>query len=349
MGARIVERFQANQSDTIQELTTSETRADLLGVERRPVLIESLIPADSPRTHGIDQDHVDVLNELEVHLPPIVVHRPTWRVVDGMHRLDAARRRGDTTIDAYLVDVAEHEVFALSVRLNTAHGMPLSYSDRVAAAGRLLRENPEMSDRYVALTAGLSARTVARARRSTGADPHLNVRIGLDGKARPQGVAQGRERAGRLLTERPDASLREVARTAGISLGTAHDVKQRLQRGEDPVPNGSRSAAVAAAEQQPAGRSTRRTPETLPLPAAELLHRLRRDPALRSTESGRVMLRLLAMHDLDTSEWTSIVINLPTHCSDVVATLARQCALRWTALAHQVEQEAVSGLPPTSN
>ncbi|MEW9520534.1 ParB N-terminal domain-containing protein [Streptomyces tubercidicus] len=346
MGTRIVERFQANQSDIIQELTTDETPADLLAMEHRPVLIESLIPADSPRTDGIDRDHVDVLNELEVHLPPIVVHRPTWRVVDGMHRLDAARRRGDTTIDAYLLDVAEHEVFALSVRLNTAHGMPLSYSDRVAAAGRLLRENPEMSDRYVASTAGLSARTVARVRRSTGADPHLNVRIGMDGKARPRGVAQGRELAGRLLTERPDASLREVARAAGISLGTAHDVKTRLQRGEDPVPSGSRSPA---AEQQPARRSSRRAPETLPLPTAELLNRLRRDPALRSTESGRVMLRLLAMHDLDTSEWTSIVINLPTHCSDVVATLARQCAVRWTELAHQVEREAVAGPPPTRN
>jgi ParB-like chromosome segregation protein Spo0J len=343
MGTRIVERLQSNQSAIFHKLTTDETRPDFLAVERRPVLIESLIPADSPRTEGIDQNHVDVLNELEVHLPPIVVHRPTWRVVDGMHRLDAARRRGETTIDACVLDLAEHEVFALSVRLNTVHGMPLSYSDRVAAAGRLLRENPEMSDRYVASIASLSARTVARVRRSTGEDPRLNVRIGRDGKARPKGVAQGREHAGRLLTERPDANLREVARAAGISLGTAHDVKTRLQRGQDPVPSGSRSVA---AEQQPARRASRSAPEMLPLPPAELLNRLRRDPALRSTEPGRLMLRLLAMHDLTTTEWTSMVINLPTHCSDAVATLARQCALKWTEFADQMEQGAMAGLPP---
>ncbi|MFD7405025.1 ParB/RepB/Spo0J family partition protein [Streptomyces sp. NPDC059866] len=288
---------------------------------------------------GIDQNHVDVLNEVEARLPPIVVHRPTWRVVDGMHRLDAARRRGDTTIDAYLLDVPERELFAISVRLNTAHGMPLSYAERVAAAGRLLRENPEMSDRYAALVAGLSARTVARIRRSTAEDPHLNARIGMDGKVRPRGVAQGREEAGRLLTERPDASLREVARAAGISLGTAHDVKMRLLRGEDPIPSGSRPVA---AEQRPRQNAPRVAREALPQPTAELLKRLRRDPALRSTDSGRVVLRLLAMHDLDTSAWTSIVMNLPTHCTDVVAMLARQSALKWTQFAEQLEQEAVS-------
>ncbi|KOV71436.1 hypothetical protein ADL00_07660 [Streptomyces sp. AS58] len=307
--------------------------------ERRAVPIDSLIPADSPRMKGIDQGHVDILNEVEARLPPIVVHRPTWRVVDGMHRLDAARRRGDTTIDAYLLDVPEHELFAISVRLNTAHGMPLSYAERVAAAGRLLRENPEMSDRYVAVVAGLSARTVARVRRSTGEDPHLNARIGMDGKVHPRGVAQGRERAGRMLTERPDASLREVARAAGISLGTAHDVKMRLLRGEDPMPNGGRSMAVEQQSRQNPARAPR---DALPLPTAELLKRLRRDPALRSTESGRVVLRLLAMHDLDTSAWTSIVMNLPTHCTDAVAMLARQSALRWTQFADQLEEEAVT-------
>ncbi|MFC9913933.1 ParB N-terminal domain-containing protein [Streptomyces sp. NPDC127197] len=288
---------------------------------------------------GIDQGHVDVLKEVEARLPPIVVHRSTWRVVDGMHRLDAARRRGDTTIDAYLLDVPERELFAISVRLNTAHGRPLSYAERVAAAGRLLRENPEMSDRHAALVAGLSARTVARIRRSTGDDPHLNTRIGMDGKVHPRGVAQGREEAGRLLTERPDASLREVARAAGISLGTAHDVKMRLLRGEGPVPSGSRSVAAEQQSKQSAPRASR---EASAQPTAELLKRLRRDPALRSTDSGRVVLRLLAMHDLDTSAWTSIVMNLPTHCTDAVAMLARQSALRWTQFAERLEQEAMA-------
>lgn len=340
METQTVKRFRPNLSEILPELMADGARLGLAASpERRSVPIDSLLPADSPRTKGIDQGHVEVLNEVESRLPPIVVHRSTWRVVDGMHRLDAALRRGDTTIDAYLLDVPERELFAIAVRLNAAHGMPLSYADRVAAAGRLLRENPEMSDRHVALVAGLSARTVARIRRSTGDDPHLNTRTGMDGKVHPRGVAQGRERAGQLLAERPDMSLREVARAAGISLGTAHDVKMRLLRGEDPMPSGSRSEAVEQQSRQHLPRAPR---DGLSLPTAELLKRLRRDPALRSTDSGRVVLRLLAMHELDTSAWTSIVMNLPTHCTDAVAMLARQSALRWTQFAEQLEQQAVS-------
>ncbi|MFE4373658.1 ParB N-terminal domain-containing protein [Streptomyces sp. NPDC056835] len=341
MGTHTVERSRKNLSEILPELTAADgTRWGVAAPERRSVPIDSLVPADSPRMKGIDESHVEALNEVETRLPPIVVHRPTWRVVDGMHRLDAARRRGDTAIDAYLLDVPERELFAISVRLNTAHGMPLSYAERVAAAGRLLRENAEMSDRYVASAAGLAARTVARIRRSTGDGPHLNARIGMDGKVHPRGVAQGRERAGRLLAERPGASLREVARAAGISLGTAHDVKMRLLRGEDPMPGGGRSGAV----EQPSGQHPPRAPrDTPPLSTAELLKRLRRDPALRSTDSGRVVLRLLALHDLDTPAWTSIVMNLPAHCTDVVAVLARQSALRWTQFADQLEEEAAGG------
>ncbi|MFJ2213349.1 ParB/RepB/Spo0J family partition protein [Streptomyces sp. NPDC101062] len=326
-----------NLSEVLPELTADGRPSRLGSFERRSVPLDTLNPADSPRMKTIDQNHVDVLTELNGQLPPIVVHRPTRRVVDGMHRVDAARRRGDTAIDAYLLDVPERDLFALSVRLNTAHGMPLSYAERVAAAGRLLGDSAGMSDRYVAVVAGLSARTVARIRRSTGHDPHLNARIGMDGKVHPKGVAQGREQAGRLLAERPEASLREVARAAGISLGTAHDVKKRLQRGEDPMPGGGRSVV---AEQRPKQKLARATCETPPLPTAELLKRLRRDPALRSTDSGRVVLRLLALHDLDTSDWTSIVMNLPTHCTDVVAALARQSALRWTQFADQLEKQA---------
>ncbi|MEV0372122.1 hypothetical protein AB0I10_20205 [Streptomyces sp. NPDC050636] len=59
------------------------------------VPIIALRPADSPRTAGESSDHVRKLAELTTPLPPIVVHRPTMRVVDGMHRVRAAVLRGE--------------------------------------------------------------------------------------------------------------------------------------------------------------------------------------------------------------------------------------------------------------
>jgi hypothetical protein len=52
--------------------------------------------------------------------------------------------------------------------------------------------------------------------------------------------AAGRRRATELLALRPDATLRQVAREAGISLSTARDVRQRLRRKENPIPSRQR-------------------------------------------------------------------------------------------------------------
>jgi hypothetical protein len=42
----------------------------------------------------------------------------------------------------------------------------------------------------------------------------------MDGKVRPLDPAEGRRRAEKLLTQQPEASLRDVARCAGISAAT---------------------------------------------------------------------------------------------------------------------------------
>jgi ParB-like chromosome segregation protein Spo0J len=58
------------------------------------VSIESLAESGSPRLAGQNEEHARLLAESGLELPPIVVHRPTRRVIDGMHRLAAARLRG---------------------------------------------------------------------------------------------------------------------------------------------------------------------------------------------------------------------------------------------------------------
>jgi hypothetical protein len=131
-------------------------------VTRLPVT--AVREADSPRSAGLDMAHARALAEVETELPPLVVHRATMRVIDGMHRLAAARLRGQTEVATRLFDGDDDEAFLLAVRLNVRHGMPLTIADRRAAAARIINTQPQLSNRYIAVTAGLSAKAVAALR-----------------------------------------------------------------------------------------------------------------------------------------------------------------------------------------
>ena len=131
------------------------------------VAIVELRDADSPRSDGLDSDHVRVLAESPARLPPILVHHPTMRVVDGMHRLAAARANGLAEIEARFVYGEEGSMFCLGVKANVTHGLPLSLADRRAAAARIIGLRPELSDRSIARMAGLTHTTVTTIREST--------------------------------------------------------------------------------------------------------------------------------------------------------------------------------------
>lgn len=207
------------------------------------VVIDSLLPAQSPRLAGEDEEHARRLAETEAALPPILVHRSTMRVIDGMHRLRAARYNGREKIDVRFFDGSEDEAFIQGVEENIAHGLPLSLADRKAAAERIMKLRPELSDRAIASRTGLAAKTVSTIRRRSSEHlPQSNVRVGADGRLRPLSGSEGRRRASEMIAARPDASLREIAKAAGVSVGTAHDVRGRMHRGEDPVPARSRNS-----------------------------------------------------------------------------------------------------------
>ncbi|MFE7189578.1 hypothetical protein [Kitasatospora sp. NPDC057541] len=237
------------------------------------VPVGALLPADSPRSAGEDPHHTQLLAQSGAVLPPITVHRGSMRVVDGMHRLRATVARGEDLIRVRFFEGTACEAFLLAVRENTAHGLPLSLSDRAAAASRIIRSHGTWADRAIAETTGLSARTVREIRRVTldEADQPA-VRLGRDGRTRPLNSARGRVLAGRLIAEMPTASLRQIAELAGISPGTVRDVRARIDRGEDPVPpsmtgstrrssGADSSSAPHAAERDahrgPAGRAER--------------------------------------------------------------------------------------------
>lgn len=303
------------------------------------VQIESLRPGDSPRLSGEDAEHTRVLREKLPDLPAILVNRRTMKVIDGMHRLAAARLEQAETIRAEFIDTDEQRAFLLAVKANTAHGLPLSVADREAAANRILSWYPYWSDRAIAAVAGLAATTVGAIReRSTVRSPQLNARIGRDGRLRPMSTQDGRRRASEIITARPEASLREVAREAGISLGTAHNVRERMRRGEDCVLDTQGGASRGPASHCDRGTNRRRRRCGEPLAWQAVRERVGKDPVLRYAPDGRVLLRWFDARAMVAGEWRDVVDAIPPHWVETMINVAYSCGNEWYELAAALEQ-----------
>ena len=83
-----------------------------------------------------------------------------------------------------VIDGSEADAFVRAVQANIKHGLPLSLRDRKAAAARIVYSHPWWSNRAIASVTGLSPKTVAGIRRSTGESAPGDVRVGRDGRAR---------------------------------------------------------------------------------------------------------------------------------------------------------------------
>jgi DNA-binding CsgD family transcriptional regulator len=278
------------------------------------------------------------------------------RVIDGMHRLHAASLRGQDVIEVEFFDGSEEDAFVAAVRANMAHGLPLTLADREAAAERIITSHPHLSDRSIAVTAGLSAQTVGVIRRRLGPCAQQGVRVGRDGRVRPLDSADARRLARDALAARPDASLREVAQLAGISPATVRDVRERMRRGDDPVPlrprdrpssgNGPSPHAVRA-ETAPTSRDTAaakdvRDGEPDQAGSAELkalLANLSKDPSLRYNERGRELLRVLFAQAGGLEACQYLVHDMPPHCRYLVVQIAQSCADEWLGFATHLQQQ----------
>lgn len=291
------------------------------------VPIGSLLPPSELLRSAESAEHIRVLAETEETLPPIVVHRDTLRVIDGMHRLWAARSRGDELIEVLFADCSPADAFVLAVELNRAHGLPLTIAERRSAAARIMDWHPHWSDRKIAQTTGLAASTIASLRSPSTAGT-VERRTGQDGRSRPNDGTSGRQRASDLLAQNPDASVREIAKAARISVGTASDVRARLRRGEPAVT----ARQQAALNPRPAA-ATQRTSAAY----GRVLQSLRKDPSLRFTDVGRRLLRLLDGGAPGSVEQIAQIANsVPEHCRTMVIDMARESAAAWQHLADQL-------------
>jgi ParB-like chromosome segregation protein Spo0J len=295
---------------------------DHIPVER--VAISSLVVEGSPRSCGMDAGHAAALAESEDRLPPILVHRSTMRVIDGVHRLRAAKLRGQDQIDARFVDGTEEACFILAVTANARHGLPLTPADKKAAAVRIIGLYPQWSDRAIAALTTLHHQTVAAIRkRSTGQIIQSNNRIGRDGRSRPNDIAQRRELASELIASNPGASLREIARKAEISPATVARVRAQLNGGGVAAPTspgaGPPVPRKAPQGHEPAGATTE-------LNQVTAWQALRGDPAVRSTQAGRALLQVLGASLAIRERGQEILETIPAYSLGNVAAVARQCA-----------------------
>src|SRR5262249_39514755 len=162
----------------------------------------------SIREAGVNQEHVHRLMRLGGRWPPILVHETTGVVIDGVHRVAAARMLGLLRIDATLFSGGPNAALIEFVRRNVQHGLPLTLRERKWAAGRVLAVHPDWSDRRIAGICALSPKTVGRLRVVSGAcdSDHVTsldvaVRVGRDNRLRPVDSGLARERVAEALKE----------------------------------------------------------------------------------------------------------------------------------------------------
>jgi surfactin synthase thioesterase subunit/ParB-like chromosome segregation protein Spo0J len=297
--------------------------------------ITKLATFDYLRSSGVNLEHVRILANSEIPLPPILVQRSTMRVLDGVHRLHAARLRGQREIEARVFDGDETSSFILAVQTNTRHGLPLSLTDRKAAAARILTCCPHWSDRAIAAVIGLGHRTVAAMRECpTGQDDQLDVRTGRDGRRRARDSAARRELVRKTLAENPNASLRNVARAAEVSPETV----RRVKAGQPPQHDDDASSAEMAPPGRPIRVQEDRT-NVLALEGVAALEALRGDPAFRSAQAGRILLQMLSAYQALQSNGQQFVDHIPPHCMGRVVAAARACVQGWQDFAQKVENK----------
>jgi ParB-like chromosome segregation protein Spo0J len=224
--------------------------------------VESLRFGLSPRVEATDPKHVAALAEVLRDVPPILVHASTMRVIDGVHRVLAARSVGQTTIRAVMFEGDETAAHIEAVRTNVRHGKPLTLAEREAAASKFLELVPEWSDRRIATVSGLSPKTVARLReRATVDSAQLRTRVGRDGRVRAVDSTEVRRRVVEALRSDPAASNRAIARRTRASQATVRDVRERLARGENGLlsvvqPGRPKKRSAATGEPGAAGAPT---------------------------------------------------------------------------------------------
>jgi hypothetical protein len=293
------------------------------------VAVKTLTAGYSPRRGGVSPAHVQRLMETGGDWPPLLVRRSALTVIDGAHRLAAARALGLATVAVVYFEGNDAEARIEAIRGNKSHGLPLTLPDRKQAAIDVIAQHPDWSDGRVAEICSLSPKTIASLRVTNApaeagrpGRPESASRLGRDGRRHPVGPIPPRDRVAQALAEDPGASLRTIAKRVGVSPETVRTVRRKLGR---------------------AGLPGDRPPSQLPTIDPELLgtrparQSWSRDRALASTTDGARFAAWFDRYDVDESALWEHPRAVPTSRTYEVTDEARRRARFWTDFADRVE------------
>ena len=124
--------------------------------------IDELNLGPSMRDRGIDPAHVATLAEVPASWPPILVNRSDGSIVDGQHRVLAAKQLGLRRVLGVWFDGTPEEGYLEFVRRNVAHGLPLTLVERGRSAVSRREPSPASGRKPVPMPRARTARTIRR-------------------------------------------------------------------------------------------------------------------------------------------------------------------------------------------
>lgn len=296
----------------------------------QPIPLDQIADGPKVRAERIDLDHVALL-ELAEHLPPITVRRigiNRFQGITGAHRRVVAKRKGQTTISAQVIECTDDEALERAIADNLEHGKPVSRAERHVVALRMIN-GTDWSNVRIAQACGLDDKTVS-SMRPTSETPKLDTlkTTGHDGKARPatQAAAEtNREKVRHLAVANPDASAREIAREVGVSPTTAATVIAETKA--DPP----KLEVVAPAETNKV--SVAEVVTTAPMPG-----RWSRAVGFDRSNAARDLARFLDRRLMRDDEDVAVLADgCPAAQRDAVAMVARDAARQWELLADHLD------------
>jgi ParB-like chromosome segregation protein Spo0J len=281
------------------------------------------------RFDGEDQEHARSLASRLDDCPAILVEKSTMTVIDGAHRVLAARMLGRETIVVRYFTGDHEEAFVEAVKANVAHGKPLTLAEREAAAKTVLAIHNDWSNRLLAHACGLSDKTIGRLRETTAEVPQSTTRIGRDGRRRPTDTRVLRTEIATALRVQPDARPDDLARSLSTSPATVRDVRKRIESGNDPV---RPERAVHATRPLSYGASDdRRELSTAPVDWTS-------DRAILSLPGGGGFAEWLAQTRIESKDWEAHMTEIPLGRIPQLIADAKSRATEWTNFADSLEQ-----------
>ncbi len=287
------------------------------------VPIAGLSLGHSSRFVPEDIDHARMLAEVSQVLPPIVLNARTMEVIAGWHQVLAARIRGENSIRARLFHGSDEAAYLFAVHSNTTHGKPLGLAERLAAASRILRSRPDLSDRVIAAICGLSLRAVA-VRRRTDLTSRTTSPVGPKSRARPLNPSLARQQATDLILAFPGESNRSIGRRVGLSETTVRDVRRQIAR----------------ASEAPAAIHKDRAPSSWDDTSASDNPDLRDNsgPAEETADDTMLFASWLEARRISDASWAGFLEELPLSRYPQIMSDALAIADSWRSLAANLEQ-----------